>query len=750
METNYQDLTLPTTIPIPRNLSLLDSNEITGRITNLSQPIPGPEVAINPGLQAVASRSVAFLTYKHLEEFHLKRIAFDEDGHPRSPAIIRNHRSILKSWPAILTSDDFKIEGKDFAFHFGPVKFVEDSLLIGAELGLRFNECLGGYLTALADKGYSKHTLDDRKSILRAVRESWLDLVKTNGLPDNFADALRFLIRSSGHTVAYIGRQTRMTSQLYYWLRGHLPHRLSLPKVERLEDFFHIPRGHLSSKLPDAAWQRKAGRRTGTTKWREHLKLVHQSRYYLASFPPCVEAEWQRIYRAYTDKIWARTQKLRLNSEWRIRKNLGTSPTAEYKKLHLRGFFGYLCLPETGEDSWQKGKGFSQDALTIALIGDAELVFDYINFCKGRTLSQSYNTATNTFLAFCAQVLRPETGYLWQQPEFGMRLPRAISKDEWRDWCADNLEKILGIRKDINNSKNSSFALTRDPFEAVRDIIENNQHPITVLMELAKTMESLIPLLKRGSPYRLALHMRNLTLVKLATANPLRTENFAMMRFIPKNPDDLIDPNRLYVQTEPDSNLYQRPDGSFWLRFTTGEMKYGVVDVPLPPSVCGTLKEYLFNHRPVLNRGVKRELNKLRSINGLVPLTADEESAIDHCHFLFRPDGAFGQMKLDTLKAYRGTEQISNHSLRDVVMTVTQRLIPDCKGFSLHAFRHIVASEYIKNYPNGYAVAAAALNNTEEMVRKHYAWVRPCDRIKPWNEHFEKMQEAVNKGEIAA
>jgi integrase len=221
-----------------------------------------------------------------------------------------------------------------------------------------------------------------------------------------------------------------------------------------------------------------------------------------------------------------------------------------------------------------------------------------------------------------------------------------------------------------------------------------------------------------------------------------------MMKFIPKNPDDLLDKERTFIETEPESNLYLKPDGSLWVRFTRDEMKVGELDVPLPRSVWATLRDYLFNHRPVLNREIRLSLNRLREIHGVASLTPEEERAIHRCPFLFRPIGSFAAMKRETLKAFKGTEQISSFGLRTTVLWLTQRFIPGCKGFSLHAFRHIVACEYIKNYPEGYEVAAAALNNTVEMVKKHYAWVRPCDRIRPWYEHFEKVQEAMEKGEV--
>ena len=56
--------------------------------------------------------------------------------------------------------------------------------------------------------------------------------------------------------------------------------------------------------------------------------------------------------------------------------------------------------------------------------------------------------------------------------------------------------------------------------------------------------------------------------------------------------------------------------------------------------------------------------------------------------------------------------------------------------------------EYIKNEPNGLEVAAEALHNTVDMVRKHYSWVVVGDRIKPWNDYYERLKMMHDQGEI--
>ena len=75
------------------------------------------------------------------------------------------------------------------------------------------------------------------------------------------------------------------------------------------------------------------------------------------------------------------------------------------------------------------------------------------------------------------------------------------------------------------------------------------------------------------------------------------------------------------------------------------------------------------------------------------------------------------------------------------ILHLTSRYLPESKGFCAHACRHLVATEYIKNRPDGWDAAAAALHNTVAMVRKHYACLETGDRIKPRSEYHEQLKK---------
>jgi hypothetical protein len=386
-------------------------------------------------------------------------------------------------------------------------------------------------------------------------------------------------------------------------------------------------------------------------------------------------------------------------------------------------------------------------------------------------------------------LMRNETGYLRQRPEFGASLIRPVMESDWPSWCESNRLKMLEFLEKITkgkkgqkgrkgkNDKDGRVRMTRDPFESVFDIIMDRQHPITALFDLANRLESLTPLLERGAKSALAIHSRSIFQVRLLGSNPLRGANFSMMTYVPQDQgafekarelysryrEKRGTPNvsEIYVKTTKDSNLYQKPDGSWWLRFNEQDFKNerednhgqggrnSPYDVPVVHSVWPALNEYLFRHRPFLNESLVSTLRQVRAIRGLPMLTAEEELAVMRCRYVFRP-GPSGIKLIGTeqLLAGHGTGQMTTRALSEHILYLTIRHLPESKGFCAHACRHLVASEYIKNHPDGWEEAAIALHNTAAMVRKHYSWVQLSDRIKPWNDHHERIKEMHDRGEI--
>lgn len=422
--------------------------------------------------------------------------------------------------------------------------------------------------------------------------------------------------------------------------------------------------------------------------------------------------------------------------------------------------------------------------MTLGLFTDSDLGIKFLRFLRGRSVFNSYNSATLHFINLCLLLTEDETGYLRQLPEFGAKLPRPIAESEWPRWCEENHGKYKEFEARISGKDNkgkkgrrrkkarrSLIKVTRDPFEPVRDIIRGRQHPITALFDLSSRLESLTPLLEKGSKELLACHGRSVFHVRLIGSNPLRGQNFSMMTHIPlsnasferarevfrrcREKKGVPDLSELYVETDGNSNLYQNQDGSWRLRFEDKDFKNqrgarnSAYDVPVVPSVWPALMEYLFVHRPVLNEAIRDAFRKVRAERGITAMTPEEELAIMGCPYVFRPAlrGIY-QISNDRLTAGYGTGQMSVETLSIQILTLTGKYLPESKGICAHACRHLVATEYIKNRPDGYEVAAVALHNSVGVVRKHYSWVEVSDLIKPWNDYYEDLHAKYDRGEM--
>jgi transcriptional regulator with XRE-family HTH domain len=732
-------------------IAINDSSRPSGKQSHTRQPGGDKEI-------------VTVITYAKLIEYHLKRRALNKDGNQRPEQALDNERSVITSW---LTKH--KLSPSDS---------------VGEELGVSFNERLTKYCLDNEHSGLAKQTVSDRKTILTKLHESFLELRRTDGLPKDFCGALKELVKDAGTSLWQLARKAGISPRaLKQWISGtYIPRPKSLTHIRKLEKGFKVSPGTLSSRLPGAHWSKQVRRRCTTT-WREHQRLLLRLKYRLPALTGLPREEWGELVQFYTDPQWASERGLETNSEWRIRWNTNRCHTAEINLGFVRGFFGFLCLPETATDERVAGMGFDPQNLTLALLTDADLIRKFLNFMKGRSVSGSYNSATLRVLSLSTMLTRNETGYLRQRPEFGTKLPQPVAETDWPSWCERNRLKMLGFKEEITNGKKSKknkngqkdrVRMTRDPFEPVIDIITERQHPITALFDLADKLESLTPLMEKRSKHALAVHSRSIFHVRLIGSNPLRGENFSMMTYIPQDQGafekackryreekQTPDFSELYVETTKDSNLYQKPDGSWRLRFNERDFKNekgedlepGVrnapYDVPVVPSVWPALTEYIFRQRPVLNEYLVGALKKVRAKRGLPPLMPEEELAVMRCRYVFRP-GTQGINHIGTeqLLAGHSTGQMSVESLSGHILSLTSRYLPESKGFSAHACRHLVATEYIKNEPNGWDVAAEALHNTPEMVRKHYSWVVVGDRIKPWNDHHERLKGMHDRGEI--
>jgi integrase len=626
------------------------------------------------------------LTYQVLIDDHLHRRSEELKIAGNSQQGVNNDQSAINKW--------MEIHGRTL------------SSLVDDDFGAEFKSLLKEFNEHLAAEGHTSQYASDHKSRLRRWQGSWLRLSRTDGLPQEFTEALKFLMEEAGTNPGRLSKHLKKDShKLRQWLKGeNYPKAASLSFVLELEDYFQVPRNTLISRLPNRAWCDYGSIVHGQTSWRQKLCAMVKEKYWLRTFPAQLGEEWQKLFTFFrADSFQHVTEGKERNIPWRIRRVDGTCPTEDYRRRSFSAFFGYLCLPFESDNPVLRGKGFDPDSLTLGLVTDIGLISDYVAFQKLR--SGVYTTSISSFLGFCMTLLHESYGYLKQSPEYGLRMGLE-TVEQWHELCAASRKQLDKIRKGIKAGE--GFQCCRDPFEPIEKILDLD-HPVSALKKFARAVEAAAPA-SNCSPALKAHHGRDLFLIKFLTVNPLRIGQVATMTYCADNK----------------GNLYQKADGSWHVWFPAWAFKNekGAVndrpyDVPLPRSVWKDVETYLFVHRPHL-------------------------AGATTCDYVFRPMRRGFKKNLQG----RSSEEVFNLPMSKVSLTnrltlLSQKYIQDCPGFGAHAFRHIVATEYIKNHKDGYEVAAAILHDSMKTVRKAYARIKPSDKIKTWNLYYEGLGEEV-------
>lgn len=762
------------------------------------------EKSINPpdssdsGLNAKAvSTEIKKFTYGDLHKFHSKQL---KDA-SRPAQIVRNTSAAINKWLRLATwLNRGRAEG-DPGLSASKHDFVGDELLIDFEL------CLEEYVaehkkpSAKRDekKGpYAEQTIYDRTGYMRAVYDSWLVLLKTDGLPDDFGGAIEFLCNRKNQTIYRTERLCALThNMLLCWVtKKARPSYKSLKYITTLEDHFEVQHGALKARLPHIL----KGSRTyaaipNRTPWRKHQGILSKKVYSLLQLtdgvlPEQVEHEWQGLHRFQTDGAWIAVQGLKRSPEstgWITRASTGQSRASQNAFLKLMYFYGYLCLPRQPEDPALTGvkfeldneqhvgvrgldphlvgKGFDPAGMSLALFTVIDLIYDYIEFFKGRTLNNRYNRNVFDFLTFAMQLTRPKYGYLWQLPEFSSKLQaslptsmlssfttllrtsdeqaakkldfrlnqktgrirRTISEETdderrkrrvkvWQTHCETAYLRLKEIMRGIQKDPSQGFKRSNDSIEVIKPLIRARQHPITILLEMADKLRRDVELTNNGE--KKAVLFRTMLLIKIVASNPMRIENIANMKY-----KEGCEGNE-----EDECNLYKKNgDGSWHLKYEKWELKNGFrrgrYNLPIHQTVWKDIEEYVKVHRP--------------------KLVGSEE-----CNYVFRHSQEYFKRLSPEEREILKTKPMNSHQLSDSILELSQMLIDDCLGFSAHTARHFAVTEWLKNNPGAYPVAAAILHDSEEMARNTYNWCEPDDMAPFWTDHFGKVVKKFEEGNL--
>lgn len=560
---------------------------------------------------------------------------------------------------------------------------------VGVELGSTFESSLKNYLSVI---DVAPRTKRDRINHLKLIRRLYDALRRpTDAAPRAtlLSAELRTQIARTGVAPKTLAREAGLsTSAMQRWLKGALPNKRGIPTLRRLEAALKLPRDHLVDLVderpcpPPPPAQNIAYRSTLASRVADTYALPE------TSMSPALVAQW-RAWFDYKTSVSTDLERS-AKGQWRcvpldkvvgVTKlaQLGASgcPTAALQLQKLRQFLGFLSLaPERG------GWGLpAEEAQSLAWFAHPQAVEAFLNFLKHRS-NDLMHTGHRTFCQLVASLVRENCGYLWQQPELAASLPEAyrpLDATAWHRLCARTHKLVTAWKK-------QSRDVSRRPGEPIAHLLELDE-PLAPLLNAISAIERAAAATPNGSISE-ALLMRDACLLTMLLWNPLRVSNWQTLTWRPDNT----------------GSVYCTGTGSWHIRLTAQELKNGgsdrtyCYDVDVPDRIVPKLTAYLEEHRATLLKGRSSP-------------------------YLFIGSRSPGIWK--------------NLDLR--VAQLTARFVPGSPGIRPHAFRHLVATAFLRENPGAFELVAEILNDELDTVLKAYAHLRRNSSFARHEAHITRL-----------
>jgi integrase len=562
---------------------------------------------------------------------------------------------------------------------------------VGHELRAAFPARCEAFAKYLAEQGKTPRNISNALSTLRPWRELIVALdteraIAGDNLPP-FAQALRSLL--TDFPVRRLARQLGIPPcMIFGWLKGKKPRLSNASYIHRIETFFGVPHGELAilAGISGAARLPRTVGDSVAVGYREMLATRTSQHYFFKPAPDSplrvqwydflrYKTAWEPVLNRSDSAVW-RTAPVEFSRQtptaWAQHLDGVEIPSAKFAWSNTAAYLGWLNLPVA-----DGGAGLPASQLhTLAWCAIRRHVDAYLRWMVKRN-GNVLNGAFFEFLSFAMSLLRTGTGYLQQQPEFLATLPEEYAKQDWDEMCRETFALLKGLS--VRQSKYRKQ--TRDPREPIRHILDMD-NPLDAVADMIQRMRADRPLGR--SPWREAVWARDLALIKLLVSNPLRLRNLATLTWRDDNT----------------GQLYQRPDGSWWIRIerrifknfrgAAGDHDY---DMPVQEMAWGDVERYLKLFRPRL-------------------LTAPTD-------FVFVA-ARNGPRKRDPAMPWS--------ELSERVRQLTKTYLWRCPGIGTHGFRHIVATAIIKvSQLSDFKTAALVLNDRLATVEKNYAHLRSSD-----------------------
>jgi len=601
-------------------------------------------------------------TYQQLITFHQARIQRETQASDPTQ-ILRNHLTALRSYIASI--------GKT------------ESSPVGDEMSTHFNEALRAHLSTA---GISTRSAADRRSMLNGWKTSFglmhvvpdapargrerrrADAIsEQNPFERGLKDALA-AARLAPKRAAALGGTS--TSAIGRWTRGALPNARSTPSLLKLEEVLNLEPGHLSRLLLQAQQRLDPASKN---EFRARLNANKASGFRALRESDVSETllEQWRTFVFY--KIALRTEKLLRHPRGRWTASGGGGCHRPRPGIdHFRGDFyasanvtwNHLCS-YYGFLLLPKecgGYGLAKPQVqTLAWLTVPEAIDAYLEFRTARSNGRRH-AGHAVFASFVASLTQDVSGYLTQNSHLLHDLPEShrLNRD-WQELCR------AGLRA-AKEWKRASQEVSRVVTEPIQLLLDHDAPlvPVFTAMQKLRRRSELAP---AGSVDE-ATARRDELILGFLISNPLRSKNFVELTFFPDNTGTLYEssPGKWRIRPAKMKN-----------RANSQANRY---DVAVADWLNGLISDYVKYFRPKFE-------------------------AASHS------DKVFLTRRSDKMT-----------SLGQRVQEITRGLIPGTGGFGPHAFRHLVATDWLQRNPNDFLTVALLLNDTLEVVMHTYAHLK--------------------------
>lgn len=603
-----------------------------------------------------------------------------------------------------------------------------DADVVGQEFGVDFDKELMRWCDDMRDRGMSSRTIEDRCGFLALWRDSLMRLSQTDTLPEEFSEALSESMKRKSFSFKALARATGIGYQaIADWASGtRRPARDVAGQIAKLEAGLLLPAGTLSKRLGFVIERyrvTKAARAQtdALTTYGRRLRAQYHATVrlnYLKAPHENVRREWHQLIAHKINEFRPRASK---RDTWRVKSEAKTGAKANWASVYPGGrvaaadaawgylsrYLSWLCLEEE-----HGGAGVSAERVsTLAWVIKNDLFQRCLQWVRMRS-GGILHAGQAQMLNYAAMLLRPGTGWLWLNFQvvhaFASRdlpididLPNAGDteiKDRWQAECARVWALYKSQAENVMSSKNLQQA--RDPREPINDILSLPRPLATVMTMLATLKKNPPPVSCTKSR---AVWLRDVLLISFLSANPLRAQHFSTMTYRSNN----------------SGNLYK--NGDVWhYRATASEFKNspGDYDVTLPRYVGDAIEDYFRDGRQHLY---------------LQPGS----------DYVFMPSRCGPQTSMDATGTVLPDRPVmwTTEAVGIRVRLITRGLRNGLPGFGPHAFRHIVATDYLKRNPGAYQMVAHLLNDTLDTVIREYGHVSPQDGLEL---HYQSATEELS------